>query len=105
MNIRETKLIFYMIFILFFSEDLVPKFRLNNSENEPQNCVLNFGNKKSGPIAPILFRLLNICCMQLSVHGELEAIDALLGCGMLMPSYFDIPEPSVLDLLVCGINW
>nr|XP_012219220.1 PREDICTED: Fanconi anemia group D2 protein homolog isoform X1 [Linepithema humile] len=87
------------------SDDLVPKFGLNNTENEPQNCVLNFGNKKSGPIAPILFRLLKTCCMRLSVHGELEAIDALLGCGMLMPSSFDIPEPSVLDLLICGINW
>lgn len=67
--------------------------------------MLNFGNKRSGPIAPILFRLLKTCYVKLNVHGELEAIDALLGCGILMPQNFDIPEPSVLDLLICCINW
>ncbi|KYQ56274.1 Fanconi anemia group D2 protein [Trachymyrmex zeteki] len=90
-------------------EVLVPKFGLNNAENEqfaPQNCVLNFGNKRNGgPIASILFRLLKTCCMRLSEHGELEAIDALLGCEMLMPENFDIPECTTLDLIVCGINW
>lgn len=67
--------------------------------------MLNFGNKRSGPIAPILFRLLKTCCAKLSAHGELEAIDVLLGCAMLMPQNFDIPESSVLDLIMCGINW
>ncbi|CAL1683048.1 unnamed protein product [Lasius platythorax] len=87
------------------SEDLIPKFGLNNEEHEPQNYVLNFGNKRNGPIAPILFRLLKTCCMKTSAHGELEAIDALLGCRMLMPQNFDIPEPPILDLIICGINW
>ncbi|XP_077272811.1 Fanconi anemia complementation group D2 [Temnothorax americanus] len=86
-------------------EDLVPKFGLNNAEDEPQNCVLNFGNKRNGPVASILFRLLKTCCMRLSEYEELEAIDALLGCGMLMPQNFDIPESSTLDLIICGINW
>ncbi|KYN22801.1 Fanconi anemia group D2 protein [Trachymyrmex cornetzi] len=89
-------------------EALVPKFGLNNAENEqfaPQNCVLNFGNKRNGPIASILFRLLKTCCMRLSEHGDLEDIDALLGCGMLMPENFDVPECTTLDLIVCGINW
>ncbi|KAL6438774.1 hypothetical protein ACFW04_004639 [Cataglyphis niger] len=87
------------------SEDLIPKFGLNNAEDEPENYVLNFGNKRNGPIAPILFRLLKTCCMKTSVHGELEAIDALLGCKMLMPQNFDIPEPPILDLIICSINW
>ncbi|XP_012062427.1 PREDICTED: Fanconi anemia group D2 protein [Atta cephalotes] len=89
-------------------EALVPKFGLNNAENEqfaPQNCILNFGNKRNGPIASILFRLLKTCCMRLSEHGDLEDIDALLGCEMLMPENFDVPECSTLDLIVCGINW
>lgn len=67
--------------------------------------MLNFGNKRNGPIAPILFRLLKTCCMKTSEYGELEAIDALLGCKMLMPQNFDIPEPPILDLIICGINW
>ncbi|XP_029669921.1 Fanconi anemia group D2 protein isoform X4 [Formica exsecta] len=87
------------------SEDLIPKFGLNNAEHEPENYVLNFGNKRNGPIAPILFRLLKTCCMKTSIHGELEAIDALLGCKMLMPQNFDIPEPPILDLIICSINW
>ncbi|XP_011267104.1 Fanconi anemia group D2 protein [Camponotus floridanus] len=87
------------------SEDLVPKFGLNNVEHEPENYVLNFGNKRNGPIAPILFKLLKTCCMKTNAHGELEAIDALLGCKMLMPQNFDIPEPPILDLIMCGINW
>lgn len=91
-------------FLLPHSE-LVPKFGLNNAEEEPRNCMVNFGNKKSGPIAPILFRLLKTCCVRLNTHGELEAIDALLGCGILMPQNFDVPESSVLDLLICCINW
>ncbi|KYM80554.1 Fanconi anemia group D2 protein [Atta colombica] len=89
-------------------EVLVPKFGLNNAENEqfaPQNCILNFGDKRNGPIASILFRLLKTCCMRLSEHGDLEDIDALLGCEMLMPENFDVPECSTLDLIVCGINW
>ncbi|XP_018349683.1 PREDICTED: Fanconi anemia group D2 protein [Trachymyrmex septentrionalis] len=89
-------------------EALVPKFGLNNAENEqfaPQNCVLSFGNKRNGPIASILFRLLKTCCMRLSEHGDLEDIDALLGCKMLMPENFDVPECTTLDLIVCGINW
>jgi len=72
---------------------------------ESQNCILNFGNKKNGPIASVLFRLLRVCSMRLSVHGELEAIDALLGCDILMPKNFNIPEPPILDLMICGINW
>lgn len=43
--------------------------------------------------------------MKTSAHGELEAIDALLGCKMLMPQNFDIPEPPILDLIICSINW
>jgi len=43
--------------------------------------------------------------MRLSEHGDLEEIDALLGCEMLMPENFDVPECSTLDLIVCGINW
>ncbi|KAL0113028.1 hypothetical protein PUN28_012337 [Cardiocondyla obscurior] len=86
-------------------EDLAPKFGLNKVEDEPQNCVLNFGGKKDGPIASILFRLLKTCCMKLSNYEELEAINVLLGCGMLMPQNFDIPESSTLDLIICGINW
>ncbi|KAL6256143.1 hypothetical protein P5V15_012263 [Pogonomyrmex californicus] len=95
----------YMIDKLQSSDDLVPKFGLNNTEDEPQNCVLNFGNKKTGPIAPILFRLLKTCCMRLSECEGLEAIDALLGCGILMPQNFNIPEPLTLDFIICGINW
>ncbi|XP_019699330.1 Fanconi anemia group D2 protein isoform X2 [Harpegnathos saltator] len=95
----------YMIDKPQCSEHLVPKFGLNNAEEEPQNCMLHLGNKRTGPIAPILFRLLKTCCMKLNVHGELEAIDALLGCGIFMPENIDIPEPLVLDLLICCINW
>ncbi|XP_036138337.1 Fanconi anemia group D2 protein homolog [Monomorium pharaonis] len=95
----------YMIDKVQSRDDLVPKFGLNNAENELQNCILNFGNRRTGPIAPILFRLLKTCCIRLSEHEELEAIDALLGCEMLMPQNFDIPEPSTLDLIVCSINW
>lgn len=43
--------------------------------------------------------------MKLSEHEDLEAIDALLGCEMLMPQNFDIPESSTLDFIICGINW
>ncbi|XP_011707462.1 PREDICTED: Fanconi anemia group D2 protein homolog [Wasmannia auropunctata] len=95
----------YMTDELQSREDLIPRFGLNNGENESQNCVLNFGNKRNGPIASILFRLLKTCCMRLSEHGELRAIDVLLGCEMLMPQNFDIPEFSTLDLIICSINW
>ncbi|XP_039315716.1 Fanconi anemia group D2 protein homolog isoform X2 [Solenopsis invicta] len=74
-------------------------------EDAQQNGIINFGNKRTGPIAPILFRLLKTCCMKLNEHEELDEIDALLGCEMLMPRNFDIPEPSTLDLIICGINW
>ncbi|EZA54061.1 hypothetical protein DMN91_000826 [Ooceraea biroi] len=96
----------YMTDTLPSSEDLVPKFGLNKGTgNESENCVLNLGNKRSGSIAPVLFRLLRVCNMRLSVHGELQAIDALLGCEILMPGNFDIPEPPILDLMICSINW
>ncbi|XP_018406104.1 PREDICTED: Fanconi anemia group D2 protein homolog [Cyphomyrmex costatus] len=95
----------YLTDKLLTREALVPKFGLNNEESDPENCVLNFGNKRNGPIASIIFRLLKTCCMRLSEHGDLEAIDALLGRGMLMPKDFDVPESTTLDLIICGINW
>ncbi|XP_039315718.1 Fanconi anemia group D2 protein homolog isoform X4 [Solenopsis invicta] len=95
----------YMIDKVQSSDDLVPNFGLNSVEDAQQNGIINFGNKRTGPIAPILFRLLKTCCMKLNEHEELDEIDALLGCEMLMPRNFDIPEPSTLDLIICGINW
>ncbi|KAG7203733.1 hypothetical protein KM043_013761 [Ampulex compressa] len=95
----------YMIDKSTYSGELTPQFGLNNAEEEPQNCVLNFGNGKTGSIVPISFRLLKTCCIRLSQNGELEAIDALLGCAILMPESYDIAEPYVLDLVICCINW
>ncbi|XP_003701839.3 fancd2 [Megachile rotundata] len=85
--------------------ELVPKFGLNNVEDEPQNCVLTFEDKKYGAIVPILFKLLRTCCIRLSENGNLEAIDSLLGCAILMPEHFDIAENHIMDLVICCINW
>ncbi|KOC69758.1 Fanconi anemia group D2 protein [Habropoda laboriosa] len=88
-----------------YSGELVPKFGLNKAKDEPQNCVLNFENKKLGAIVPISFKLLRNCCLKLSEHGDLNAIDSLLGCAILMPDSFEVADNSVMDLVICCINW
>lgn len=95
----------YMINKSEYNGELKPKFGLNSTEEEPQNLVLNFTNSKYGAIIPISFKLLKTCCVRLSENGDLEDIDALLGCPILMPESFDIPEPFVVDLVICCINW
>ncbi|XP_047357363.1 Fanconi anemia group D2 protein isoform X3 [Vespa velutina] len=95
----------YMVNKSDYNGELIPKFGLNNVEDEPQNLVLNFSNRKYGAIVPITFRLLKTCCMKLSENGDLEDIDSLLGCSILMPENFDIPEPFIIDLVVSCINW
>ncbi|XP_076619726.1 fancd2 isoform X1 [Colletes latitarsis] len=94
-----------MIEKLCYSGELEAKFGLNRAEDEPQNCVLTFENKKYGAIVPILFKLLRTCCARLSKNGNLNAIDSLLGCAILMPQNFDIAENSIMDLIICCINW
>ncbi|XP_076181761.1 fancd2 isoform X2 [Ptiloglossa arizonensis] len=94
-----------MIDKLCYRGELVSKFGLNKAEDEPQNCVLTFENKKYGAIVPISFKLLRTCCIRLSANGDLDAIDSLLGCAILMPMNFDIAENSIMDLIVCCINW
>lgn len=54
---------------------------------------------------PITFRLLKTCCMKLNENGDLEDIDSLLGCSILMPENFDVSEPLIVDLIVSCINW
>ncbi|KAF7395961.1 hypothetical protein HZH68_010011 [Vespula germanica] len=95
----------YMVNKLDYNGDLIPKFGLNNAGDEPQNLVLNFSNKKYGAIVPITFRLLKTCCMKLNENGDLEDIDSLLGCSILMPENFDVSEPFIVDLIVSCINW
>ncbi|KAK2582685.1 hypothetical protein KPH14_004959 [Odynerus spinipes] len=95
----------YMVNKSDYNGELIPKFGLNKAEDEPQNLVLNFSNKKYGAIVPISFRLLKTCCMRISENGDLEDIDSLLGCSILMPENFDIPEPSTINLVICCINW
>ncbi|CAK9805328.1 Fanconi anemia group D2 protein homolog [Anthophora plagiata] len=95
----------YMINKTSYSGELVPKFGLNKAEDEPQNCVLNFEGKKYGAIVPISFKLLKNCCIKLSEDGDLNAIDSLLGCAILMPENFEIAENLVMDLVICCINW
>ncbi|XP_054004824.1 Fanconi anemia group D2 protein homolog isoform X1 [Hylaeus anthracinus] len=95
----------YMIDKSSYRGELVPKFGLNKAEDEPQNCVLTFENKKFGAIVPISFKLLRTCCIKLSKNGDLDAIDSLLGCGILMPENFDVAENSTMDLVICCINW
>ncbi|XP_076295821.1 fancd2 isoform X1 [Lasioglossum baleicum] len=88
-----------------YDGELVPKFGLNKTEDEPQNCFLSFENKKYGAIVAISFKLLRTCCIKLSENGDLDAIDSLLGCAILMPENFDTAENSTLDLVICCINW
>ncbi|XP_043521887.1 Fanconi anemia group D2 protein homolog isoform X2 [Frieseomelitta varia] len=83
---------------------LIPKFGLNRAENESQNC-LTFEDKKYGAIVPISFKLLRTCHIKLNENKNLDAIDSLLGCAILMPEDFDIAENSVMDLVICCINW
>ncbi|CAL7944778.1 unnamed protein product [Xylocopa violacea] len=84
--------------------ELIPKFGLNEAENEAQNCVLTFENKKYGAIVPISFKLLRTC-IRLSKNEDLNAINPFLRCEILMPENIDIAENSVLDLVICCINW
>ncbi|OAD52770.1 Fanconi anemia group D2 protein [Eufriesea mexicana] len=84
---------------------LVPKFGLNKVEDEPQNCVLTFEDKKYGAIIPISFKLLKTCCIRLSQNENLDAIDSLLGCAILMPEDLEIAENSIIDIVICCINW
>ncbi|KOX76250.1 Fanconi anemia group D2 protein like protein [Melipona quadrifasciata] len=79
---------------------LIPKFGLNES----QDC-LTFENKKYGAIVPISFKLLRTCHIKLNENENLDAIDSLLGCAILMPEDFDVAENSVMDLVICCINW
>lgn len=88
-----------------FRGNLIPKFGLNKAEDEPENCILTFEDKKYGAIVPISFKLLRTCCIKLSENENLDAIDSLLGCAILMPKDFDIAENSVIDLIICCINW
>lgn len=85
--------------------DLVPKFGLNKSEDEPQKCVLTFEDKKYGAIVPISFKLLRTCYIRLNENEDLNAIDSLLGCAILMPEDLEITENFVIDLVICCINW
>lgn len=87
------------------SGELVPKFGLNNEEDEPQDCVLTFENKKYGAIVAISFKLLRTCCIKMSDNGDLNAIDSLLGCAVLMPENFDIAENLIVDSVISCINW
>ncbi|KAI4496893.1 hypothetical protein M0804_000703 [Polistes exclamans] len=95
----------YMVNKSDYNGELIPKFGLNNVDDEPQNLVLNFSNRKYGAIVPITFRLLKTCYMKLSENGNLEEIDSLLGCSILMPDNFDVPEPLTVDLVISCINW
>ncbi|XP_076664603.1 fancd2 [Andrena cerasifolii] len=95
----------HMIDKTSYSGELVSKFGLNKAEDEPQNCVLSFENKKYGAIVPISFKLLRTCYMRISENGDLEAIDSLLGCAILMPENFDVAENSIMDLVISCINW
>ncbi|XP_031836620.1 fancd2 isoform X2 [Nomia melanderi] len=88
-----------------YKGELVPKYGLNKTQDEPQNCVLTFENKKYGAIVAISFKLLKTCCIKLSKTGDLDAIDSLLGCAILMPESFDVAENTVIDLIICCINW
>ncbi|XP_076231297.1 fancd2 [Calliopsis andreniformis] len=88
-----------------YSGELVPKFGLNKEEDEPQNCVLTFENRKYGAIVPIQFKLLRTCYTKMSENGDLDAIDSLLGCAVLMPENFDVAENSTMDLIISCINW
>ncbi|XP_017884554.1 Fanconi anemia group D2 protein-like [Ceratina calcarata] len=85
--------------------DSVPKFGLNKSEDEPRNCFITFENKKYGAIVPISFKLLRTCHIRLSENKDLGAINSLLGCAILMPESLDIAENSIVDLVICCINW
>lgn len=75
-----------------------------NVEDESPNC-LTFEDKKYGAIVPISFKLLRTCHIKLNESENLEAIDSLLGCAILMPEDFDVAENSVMDLVICCINW
>lgn len=98
--------IIHKTFILYVISrgDLVPKFGLNKSEDEPQKCVLTFEDKKYGAIVPISFKLLRTCYIRLNENEDLSAIDSLLGCAILMPD-LEITENFVIDLVICCINW
>lgn len=93
-----------MLFIICRGE-LIPKFGLNDTKHETRNDVLIFENKKYGAIIPISFKLLRTCCTKLSETGDLDAINSLLGCAILMPEDFDIAENYIMDLTICCINW
>ncbi|XP_003402300.2 Fanconi anemia group D2 protein [Bombus terrestris] len=103
--IEEEFVITNMIDKSSYRGNLIPKFGLNKAEDEPENCILTFEDKKYGAIVPISFKLLRTCCIKLSENENLDAIDSLLGCAILMPKDFDIVENSVIDLIICCINW
>lgn len=90
-----------LVHYLYCSGPLVPKFDLNTDESN--NFYVNFGETKNSSTIPVLFKLLRIC--HLCYNGNLEGVNAILGCAILMPSDLDIPEPTIADSLMNCINW
>ncbi|XP_012288040.1 Fanconi anemia group D2 protein homolog [Orussus abietinus] len=88
-----------------YKGNLVPRFGLNEAEKEPDINLLSFGDGKTGSVLPALFRAVRICNLCLSEDGNLNDINALLGCAILMPPDLEIPEASVLDQMMYCINW
>lgn len=84
---------------------MVPKYGLNDEELDSETTVLSFENKKYGAIVPISFNLLKTCYLRLSKNGELDSIDALLGCAILLPENLDVADDYIVDLVICCINW
>ncbi|XP_058794738.1 Fanconi anemia group D2 protein isoform X2 [Phymastichus coffea] len=81
---------------------LVPRFGLIDSKDIDNN-YLCFGNCKFGAYVSIFFKLLRICNMR--TNGNLENINAMLGCPIFMPKDFDMPEPATADYMIHCINW
>ncbi|OXU24206.1 hypothetical protein TSAR_016545 [Trichomalopsis sarcophagae] len=83
-------------------DNLVPTFGLNDSEMGC-NYFVHFGSDKTGAFVPVFFKLLRISYLRLS--DDLESVNAMLGCPVLMPDDLDMPEPTTADYMIYCINW
>lgn len=67
------------------------------------NFYVHFGSDKTGAFVPVFFKLLRICFLRL--NDDLESVNAMLGCPVLMPDDLDMPEPTTADYMIHCINW
>ncbi|XP_048507191.1 Fanconi anemia group D2 protein homolog isoform X2 [Athalia rosae] len=96
----------YLEDIKIYRGNFTAHFNLNPESEDPEDAVyaVKFGEGISGSGVSALFKLIKACHMR-SNNGELESIDILLGCPVLMMKDLHDPDAVVLDQMFNCINW